>query len=239
MHLNLEGKTIVVGGGGGGIGIHLCEILKREKAVAVPADLKSGIDLADPDHCRRFFDGLKKIHKRMDGYVSLVYGGGGTTGIGGVTPSEMDRVMRQTFYAAFYPVQEAIAWMKETGGGQIVIVSSVNSVLGLNEAAYDCAKGATNRIAPDIATSCGRFGIYATTLLIGSVAGTPSWSWKGRGEVLEEIAAGISDGKAITVDEVARTIAFLLTPPATIFNGSELVADKGWRLTPHWRKTDS
>jgi 3-oxoacyl-[acyl-carrier protein] reductase len=198
------------------------------------ADLKTGVDLSDPDDCRRFFSGLKTKYKKMDGYVSLVYGGGGTTGIGGVNSEEMEQVMGQTFYAAFYPVQEAITWMKETGGGQIVIVSSVNSILGLNEAAYDCAKGATNRIAADIATSCGRYGIYATTLLLGTVAGTPSWT--GKNEDLERLAKTIPDGKIITAIQVAKTIAFLLTPPASIFNGSELIADKGWRLKPQWKK---
>ena len=234
MHLNLEGKVIVMGGGGGGIGTTVYEELVKEKATPVTADLKNGVDLSDPDDCRRFFSGLKTKYGKMDGYVSLVYGGGGTTGIDVVKPEEMEQVMRQTFYAAFYPVQEAITWMKETGGGQIVIVSSVNSILGLNEAAYDCAKGATNRIAADIATSCGRYGIYATTLLLGTVAGTPSWT--GKSEDLERLAKTISDGKIITASQVAQTIAFLLTPPASIFNGSELIADKGWRLKPQWKK---
>ena len=234
MHLNLEGKVIVMGGGGGGIGTIVHEELVQEKATPVMADLKTGVDLSDPDDCQRFFSGLKTKYKKIDGYVSLVYGGGGTTGIGGVKPEEMEQVMRQTFYAAFYPVQEAITWMKETGGGQIVIVSSVNSILGLNETAYDCAKGAINRIAADIATSCGRYGIYATTLLLGTVAGTPSWA--GKNEDLETLAKTISDGKIITASQVAQTIAFLLTPPATIFNGSELIADKGWRLKPQWKK---
>ncbi len=234
MDLNLEGKMIVLGGGGGGIGTAVSEELTRRKATPVTADLKTGVDLSDPDDCRRFFAGLKTKHKKMDGYVSLVYGGGGTTGIGNVMPEELEQVMRQTFFAAFYPVQEAIAWMKGTGGGQIVVVSSVNSILGLNETAYDCAKGATNRIAADIATSCGRYGIYATTLLLGTVAGTPTWA--GKDKDLARLARTISDGKAITATQVAQAISFLLTPPASIFNGSELIADKGWRLKPQWKK---
>jgi NAD(P)-dependent dehydrogenase (short-subunit alcohol dehydrogenase family) len=234
MHLNLEGKVIILGGGGGGIGTTVYEELTRKNATPVTADLKTGVDLSDPDDCRRFFAGLKTKFKKIDGYVSLVYGGGGTTGIGGVKREEMEQVMRQTFYAAFYPVQEAITWMKATGGGQIVIVSSVNSILGLNETAYDCAKGATNRIAADIATSCGRYGIYATTLLLGTVSGTPSWA--GKDEDLERLARMIPDGKIITATQVAQTIAFLLTPPASIFHGSELIADKGWRLKPQWKK---
>ena len=124
--------------------------------------------------------------------------------------------------------------MKETGGGHIVIVSSINSVLGLNEFAYDAAKGALNRIAPDIATSCGQYGIYAVTLCLGTIGGTPSW--KGKEEELQKIAENVPDRKITDVNEVAKVIAFLLSNHAKMFNGCALLADRGWHLKPAFKK---
>lgn len=234
MEIDLKDKVIIVGGGAGGIGSVLCNLLRKEKAQVVVADLKTGIDLGNPKKVKDFFTSLRRRYEKLDGFCSLVYGGGGESGIIETSSAEIGQEINGTLLAAVYPIQETIKWMKEKGGGHIVVVSSVNSVLGLDEFAYDLAKGALNRIAPDIATSCGKYGIYAVTLCLGTVGGTPSW--RGKKNALKKIAEVIPDKHVTDVNEVARAIVFLLSEHARIFNGCTLIADRGWHLKPVFKK---
>ncbi|KKQ75764.1 MAG: hypothetical protein US98_C0060G0002 [Parcubacteria group bacterium GW2011_GWC1_38_6] len=234
MDLGLKNKLIVVGGGAGGIGRIVCETLLTEGAEVIVADVANGdIDLCSPNETQRFFQDLKKHHKQLSGYCSLVYGGGGESGLLDSSLLEIRSVLNNTLLAAVFPIQEAVRWMKKTGGGNIVVVSSVNSILGLNEFAYDIAKGALNRIAPDIATGHGKDGIYATTLCLGTICGTPSW--KNRDKDLVRIASAIPDNKVTTTQEVANMIAFLLSHHSMMLNGSTIIADRGWSLKPPFK----
>jgi len=234
MDLGLKDKLIVVGGGAGGIGRVVCKTLLAEGAEVIIADVANGdVDLSNQTGTQEFFQTLRKSHEKLSGYCSLVYGGGGENSFLDASPHEIESVLQDTLLAAIYPIQEAVRWMKETGGGQIVVVSSINSMLGLNEFAYDVAKGALNRIAPDIATGCGKYGVRATTLCLGTVCGTPSW--KGREEDIIRIASAIPDGQVTMAKEVANTIAFLLSHHAAILNGSTIIADRGWSLKPPFK----
>jgi len=231
MELGLKDKLIAIGGGAGSIGTVLCDILRSEGAEVIIADKKNGFDLSKPQKTKLFFNAyLSKLY----GYVSLVYGGNGEKGILDSQPSDIAQELNGTLLAAVYPIQEAARLMAKNHGGHIVIVSSVNSILGLNEFAYDMAKGALNRVAPDIATSCGKFGVYAVTLCLGTVAETSSW--KGKKSSLKKIAASVPDRKITTPEQAAWLIAFLLSDYARPFNGATLIADRGWHLRPFFKK---
>lgn len=238
-----EKPLVIVGGAAGEVGQATCGTLRSNGFHIVGADRKypspfgvEYVDLSDPRDVSRFFTALREEHQTIHSYVSLVWGGLAEKGFSDVTYPEMAETLRHTFYSALWPAQEAVRWMKEAGGGYVVIVSSINSVLGLNEFAYDAAKGALNRIAPDIATSCGKYGVYATTLLPGTIGGTPSWV--GKEAELERIAAEIPDGRVTTAQEVADWITFLLSGGVEAVNGQEIRLDRGWSVSkPGFKKS--
>jgi len=111
--------------------------------------------------------------------------------------------------------------MLMTEEGSHIVIVLANSILGSGKFAYNLASDAINRIAPDIAISCGKFGIYATTLCLGTVRET------GKEEVLEKIAESIPNKQVTTAEKAANIIAFLLSDYANAFNGSTLIADRG------------
>lgn len=238
MDLGLKGKVIVVGGAAGGIGIRICQALEEEGATFISLDIKDGVNLADPSVVETLFSKLRQQYPQgIYGYVSSVYGGEVNAQFLESTPRQIKEVFDHTFYAAVFPIKEAIKWMRETGGGHIVNISSINSFLGLNQFAYDAAKGALNRIAPDVAVTHGQDGIYITTLCPGTVAPTPPW--KGREEMLSKVTDTIPDRRVTTPTEVAKIVAFLLSPHAMAFSGSTLIADRAWSLVgpmPGWKR---
>lgn len=230
MNLNFKDKVVVVGGGEGSVGKVLMQMLRDEGAMAVSLDISLGHDLGDPTALQEIFTDLKSEYTKIDGYCSLVYGGVGNNEPLTVTPEEITASIKNTLLAGLYPAQESARWMSETGGGGIVMVSSINSMLGTGEFAYDISKGGLNRIAPDLATACGAKGVYISTLCPGTIA--HSSSWKDKEETLKRITSAIPDGKVTTPEEVAATILFLLSDYGRMFNGSTVVADRGWSLRP-------
>ncbi len=234
MNLGLEGKLIVVAGGAGDIGQATCKILSQEGAIIEVADKVDDVNLAYMDDVRPFFQNLRAKYDTIHGFVSLVYGGR-AEGVADTSVARFEEVLRNTLHAAVYSAQESLRWMLEKGqGGHFVFVSSINSVLGLNEFAYDVAKAGLNQVARDIASAHGKDGIYAVTLCPGTVA--PTRAWEGREESLEKIASVIPDGRVTTPEEVAHAIAFLLSEPAQMFSGHTLLADRGWSLRPLFTK---
>lgn len=230
MDLGLKDKLVVVGGGEGGVGTALCKALKEEGAIVVSADIKSGIDLSSHEKTREFFSNLRQqYHQGLYGFVSSVYDGQ-TAKIPFIdaTQEQMDIAYKGTYSAAYWPAIEAARWMKETGGGHILVLSTVNTKLGLAEGPYETMKGAVNRIAPSIATQYGSKGVYAITLLAGTIAPTPPW--EGHDDLLEQVRKTIPDKRVTTPEEVSNVIAFLLSSYANAFNGNELLMDRGWTL---------
>jgi NAD(P)-dependent dehydrogenase (short-subunit alcohol dehydrogenase family) len=238
MDIGIKDKLIIVGGGAGGVGTVVSQVLREEGATVEVADIQAGTDLSDSEAVREFFDQAEARHRmRVVGFVSSVYGGSGgknLTPFIETRPEELEAEFRGTFLAAFYPIQEAVRRMRDNDGGNIVILSSINSWLGLDETPYDCMKGALNRIAPNIAQAHAGEGICATTLILGTIKATPSWV--GLEHELARIEQSIPGGRATTAEEVAQLVAFLLSSHATPFNGGEIPADRGWHLRPSFKK---
>jgi NAD(P)-dependent dehydrogenase (short-subunit alcohol dehydrogenase family) len=234
MDLQLKGKVFVVGGGEGDVGRAIGETLHSEGATVVSLDIKTTADLSNPEDVKTVFGELRAFYPKIDGYISAVLGGTVTTRPLDVTPDEMEMTLRHTLLAAVYPIQEATRWMVETGGGTVVVIGTINAKLGLGEFAYDVAKGAVHRIAPDIATLYADRGIRALTLCPGTIY--PGHWWTGFEDALEGVKANIPDHKPTTPKEVGAAVAFLMSPYGAMFNGSEIYADRGWSLRPPFTK---
>lgn len=229
MDLGLEGKLVVLGGGRGVIGSHVQDFLQVEGAEVIVADKKDGVDLSDPNVSRDFFVRLRERYpgRALHGYCSMVYDGAGV-GLDSMDQRSFMAGLNGTFFAAVYPILEAVRWMQETNGGHIVIVSSVNSILGLNEPAYDMSKAALNQLVREIATSQGQKGIYAVSVCPGSILGTDAWPEDK--PTVPQLRATIPDGNITTPGELANVVGFLMSKHARLFSGSTLIADRGWHI---------
>lgn len=234
MDLQLKGKVFVVGGGEGDIGRAITSALEAEGARVVTLDLAIGHDLSNPEGVRSIFQDLRSRYALIHGYCSSVVGGVVAKKPLDVTPGDMEQTLQNTLLAAVYPIQEAARWMIETGGGTIVVIGTINAKLGLGEFAYDIAKGAVHRIAPDLATLYASQGLQALTLCPGTVY--PTHWWEGHEDALDGVRAHIPDGKVTTPQEVAAAVAFLMSPYGAMFNGAEIYADRGWSLRPPFTK---
>ncbi|MDE7210039.1 MAG: SDR family oxidoreductase [Lachnospiraceae bacterium] len=161
MSRKLEGKVIVISGGTKGVGRTAAEEYAREGAKVViggrdeAAALKSirimrtygseGIfvytELERVEDCRKLFDQAVKEYGKVDGFFNYA-------GITPVSPLDtcneetFDKVMNINFRACFFCCQEAVKYMRQNGGGSIVLTGSAHAWGGQKDrAAYACSKG--------------------------------------------------------------------------------------------------
>ena len=157
----LSGKVIVVSGGTKGVGRAASEEFARQGARVViggrdeESALKSirvmhtygsdGIfvhtDLEGVEDCRTLFRKGWEAFGRIDGFFNYA-------GITPVSPLDtcdettFDSVMDINFKACFFCCQEAIRYMRLSGGGSIVLTGSAHAWGGQKDrAAYACSKG--------------------------------------------------------------------------------------------------
>jgi NAD(P)-dependent dehydrogenase (short-subunit alcohol dehydrogenase family) len=134
-------------------------------------------------------------------------------------------------------VRAALPAMLERGGGSIVLVSSVNGLVGAPSlVAYDTSKAGLIALSRSIAVDYGARGIRSNTLC-------PGWVVTPMGDgAMDALAAarGISRQdaydlatrhvplrRAATAQEIASCCLFLVSDESSIVTGTTLVADGG------------
>ena len=212
----LSGKVIVVSGGTKGVGKAAAEEFARQGASVViggrdeESALKSirvmntygaqGIfvhtDLENVRDCRRLFTSGYEAFGRIDGFFNYA-------GVTPVSPLDscdeetFDRVMDINFKACFFCCQEAVKFMRECGGGSIVLTGSAHAWGGQKDrAAYACSKGVLLTLMEHISHNYANEHIRCNYLTLGW---TPT-----EGEV------SLRNSQGITEAELRRRAADIL-----------------------------
>jgi NAD(P)-dependent dehydrogenase (short-subunit alcohol dehydrogenase family) len=122
--MRLNEKVVVVTGSSRGLGKALADAFAAEGALVEGASRASGVDLRDPKAVRRFFEGVRDRHRRLD---VLVNNAGVLTPrrpLQEVTDDEWRESLSVNLDAVFYCTREALRLMLPRRSGLIVNVSS-------------------------------------------------------------------------------------------------------------------
>jgi NAD(P)-dependent dehydrogenase (short-subunit alcohol dehydrogenase family) len=256
----VDGKVALVTGGASGIGAACSRTLAREGAKVVVTDIddRGGADVVkaitdaggeavylrqDVTDEQRWIEIVAEIAKRF-GKLNVMVSNAGI-GVGASTITEMTLAdwRRQTAInldGVFLSVKHCIPLMRRSGGGSIVMMSSVAGLRGSPTLAGYCAtKGGVRLFAKSIAMECAgaNDGIRVNSVHPG-IIDTPIWEKipreasgsMGHNAPMrpDEIAkAGTPLGFAGEAQDIANGVLFLASDASRYVTGAELVIDGG------------
>ncbi|WP_211474438.1 SDR family oxidoreductase [Collimonas humicola] len=246
-------KTILITGAAGGIGQALCQLFgaegnriialdhNREAVETLCAALRaSGISaasvVADITVMACIADALAPAIRELGPVDILINNAGGLTGLpngeslslGKMTPEVWSKDVALNLNGAFHCVEAVRQGMIAQGGGVIVNIGSVNSLLTFGCPAYSAAKAGLASYTRALATEFGQYNIRANTILPGTVR-TEAWETmeKNNPRVFEQLLKWYPLRRICTPADVAQAAYFLASDAAQAITGAELALDAG------------
>jgi NAD(P)-dependent dehydrogenase (short-subunit alcohol dehydrogenase family) len=144
----------------------------------------------------------------------------------------LENIFRVGVFGAFWTCKYAIPRMLRSGGGSIIMISSLSAVEGKpNAPAYAASKGALDALTRQLAVDYGKQNIRANALNVGFVLGENNTAMgAGNPELVAAFLDVIPYVRGGTPEDVAAVAAFLSSDDAAYINGVCLPVDGGRRI---------
>lgn len=199
-----------------------------DAAVAVAGDVTQAAD------CAAAVAMAVERFGRIDILVNNVGIGGGDGPAHALEERAFDRIMDVNLKGAWLMARAALAPMREQRSGAIVNISSLASLAGGFQMAYEVSKAAMNRMTLSVANANAARGIRCNAILPGfldtpmAVAGIASVTGRSIAEVRAERNARVPlGGQMGDASDTANAALFLASDEARFITGVLLPVDGG------------
>jgi 2-keto-3-deoxy-L-fuconate dehydrogenase len=254
---DLQGKTAIVTGGGSGIGQAIGQLFAKQGARVAILDIQEAearataeairtaggsalairCDIADAADVKAAFDAAES----GAGPVSILVNNAGIAHVGTLettTEADFDRVCRVNIKGAYLCSQQAIARMVPRGGGVLLNMASIASLIGVPDRfVYSVTKGAILTMTYSIAIDYMKKGIRCNCICPARihtpfVDGYVAKNYPGReAEMFQKLHQYQPIGRMGRPDEVAALALYLCSDEAAFVTGAAYPIDGGVLVT--------
>ena len=256
-----DGRTVIVTGGGSGIGRctahELASLGARvvligrnpDKLAAVADEIRADggtvtthrADIRDEDGVGTAIDEVLRLHGRIDGLVNNA-GGQYRAPIATITTKGFEAVVRTNLTGGFIMMREVYnRWMAGHGGAIVNMIADIWH--GWPHFSHSAAaRGGMLALTESAATEWAASGVRVNTVAPGSIAssGLDTYDEADTDFIRSRVAREIPLQRFGTEAEVSAAIVFLLSPAASFITGSCVRIDGGapnykpgwWDLQP-------
>jgi NAD(P)-dependent dehydrogenase (short-subunit alcohol dehydrogenase family) len=245
--LSLDGKVVVITGGGTGLGLAMVRALARAGANLSIAGRRQGpiddaasevqalgrealaisTDVSDSDQVNRL------ISTTLDhfGHIDVLINNAGAVQenvrkpIWDISDAEWRRVMDVNLTGAFYCARAVAKPMADRGLGKIVNVASGFGLrAGRDIYMYCCSKGGMVQLTRVLAFNLAQYGITANSIVPGFI---PTRGAESMGETVPSSGAFLPIGKLGRPEDVGPAAVFLASPASDYMTGEMFILDGG------------
>ena len=246
----LNGKTIVITGGGRGLGQAYALAAAELGAKVVAADviptadtvaeieaaggecIGVSLDVRDAESCRAMAASAIDAFGRIDGLINNAALYGALTGgrFDAIDPGEWDDAMAVNVTGMWNCCKAAVPAMREGGGGSVINIASLAARFGMPYALhYTTSKAAVIGLTRGLAREIGRDNIRVNAMAPSAIVteGTREFFAAKLDNALEVIKNGQIIRRSMTPDDVIGTAMWLLSDASAFVTGQTISVDGG------------
>ena len=251
MKLNFKGKTAVITGASGGMGLEISKKLSQNNISVLMLDLQNPskeflvnnkncefkkVDVTNFKKLKIYIDTFYKKHKRLDYLVN-------TTGVlwfdkdvsaMNIDSSVWDKVFEINLKSMMYLSKIIVPKMIKNKFGSMVHLSSIDALSGDDKPqdAYGASKAAMIRLSKSFAIQFASNNIRSNIVLPGPIETGMQVRWKKNPKAKKNLEKFIPLNRVGKPEDIANTSIFLLSDQANYITGTEIIVDGGLTSRP-------
>lgn len=236
---NLDGKTIIITGGGKGQGAAEVKLATNLGAKVVVTDVLDdegnqiaeetgniyhSLDVTDPEQWSDVVNSTVSDFGRIDGLVNNA----GIFGHGGILDSDIEqfkKIIDVNQIGTYLGMAAVAPIMVSQMSGSIVNISSIAGMRGRKAIGYGASKWAVRGMTKCAANELGSYNIRVNSIHPGAIE-TDMLSGLGDATI-NRLVSNVPMQRSGTPDEVGTAVMFLLSDEASYISGTEIVVDGG------------
>ncbi len=246
----LDGKTVVITGGGRGLGqtyaiaagelgarVVAADVIPTDETVAAVekaggACIGVALDVRDEESTAAMAEAAIGAFGRIDGLVNNAALYGALTGgrFDSIDPGEWDDAMAVNVKGIWNCCKAVVPAMRGAGGGSVVNIASLAATFGMPYALhYTTSKAAVIGLTRGLAREIGRDNIRVNAIAPSAVMteGTREFFAAKLDNALEVIRNGQIIRRSLTPDDVIGTAMWLLSDASAFITGQTISVDGG------------
>jgi len=251
MKLSYKGKSAIITGASGGMGLEISKKLSQNNISVLMLDLKSPskefliknkncyfkkIDVTNFKKMKSYIDVFYKKQKSIDYLVN-------TTGVlwfnkdvsaVDINSDIWDKVFKINLKSMMYLSKIIVPLMKKNKFGSMVHISSIDALSGDDKPqdAYGASKASMIRLSKSLAIQFASNNIRSNTILPGPIDTGMQLRWKKNPKAKKNLEKFIPLKRVGKPEDISNASMFLLSDQANYITGTEIIVDGGLTSKP-------